>query len=628
MRVLFIFLTLFYGIILTSIPTSASNKIPVSETEIPWIQTLAKWKEGLQSLHTAARSPNPGEAPLESDGVFNPFRLLYLDALDMSPLSGRRGYGEWQDFGIGQARLISAYSGTRNNDLVFLNVQINLKESAWLKNPILTDTTLGIKSLKIPMPGVYRIAPRQSKLKYRQDIFLPLIYRLENPKTPTDFKVRVVFDVCEKDTCLSKQIDLNLTLTSGDRYATSLNAKMIQELQQTPQPLKADNITAVLNAENKIQIRFSNLQNMVVFYVYPADTDWEFDYVEIDSTSADEVFVTVTLPKDKTDIKTLPLIFETSKGFFETVVSPVNGLMELPEQPIDILDIISVLSGLILFSPFYAFLFMQTPKTKKQKRLIVQRIFTCAVVNMVLFLVVFYAWGVFPDDFMASNIDLKFWMGWGMCVVLLIYLSKSLWMATTLFWLIPKGFMNGLIVQYPIALCVVSVLSLLLFLIPMNFPDRFFKFKKQIFKNKLMYAKVPIAIFLIWCVSGIVLSVFVEFELFDENKRQEAVKTRTPLIVTVAKDTCTQCRLNGLIFLKTGVIREMQRQGRLKITQTTPDNPDIMPYLKRGDKNQILIFGKGKTKGQRLPNWTRPDTFKRFYQEAILSGQSPLSDHP
>lgn len=626
MRFLFVFFTLFFGIILTSIPTSASDKTHVSEKEMPWIQTLIKWEEQFQLLHTAARSPNPEDAPLESDGAFNPFRLLYLDALDMSPLSGRRGYGEWQDFGMGRVRLVSAYSGTQNNNLVFLNVQIDLKGSAWLKNPILSDSTSGVKSLKIPMPAVYRIAPRQSQLKYRQDVFLPLIYRLENPDTTTDFKVHALFDVCEENTCFLKQVDLNLTLTPGDRYATSLNAKMIQELQQIPQALKADNITAVFNGENKIQIRFSNPQNMVIFYVYPADTDWEFEHVETDSTTTDEVFVTVTLPKDKTDIKTLPIIFETSNGFFETVISPINGLLVSPEKPVNILNIIGVLSGLILFSPFYAFLFMQTPKTKKQKQLVVQRVFNCAVINVVLFLMICCAWGVVPDDFIFSSIDLKFWIGWVICVVLLICLSKSLWMATALFWLMPKGFMSGLIEQYPITLCVLSVFSLLLFLIPIKFSERFFKFKKQIFKNKLVYAKVPIAVFLIWCVSGVVLSVFVKFEPFNENKRQEAIKTRIPLVVIVAKETCTQCRLNGLFFLKTGIIREMQRQGRLRVTQTTPENLDILPYLKGTDKNQILIFGMGKPEGQRLPNWTQSGVFKHFYQEAVLSGRSLLSE--
>lgn len=580
------------------------------------------WTEKLRALNQAARYPQPGDVPLESNGSFNPLRLLYLDTLDMSPLSGRRGYGDWETFDGGKARLVSAYSGTRDNNLVFLSIQINLESGQWLKNPKILDETADILSLDIPLPGIYRIAPQQPLLTPQEDIFLPLIYRLKYPDKQTDFKMRLSFDLCREEVCQATETPLSLTLTSGDRFATSLNAKMIDALQDIAKPLKGDPPQTGFDGNRHLKIYLVLPKNTAIFHVYPADVPWVFDTVSITSNRENGILLSLTLPQGITPPTNLPVILKTSAGFFETTLSLTTQTLPPLKDPLSIFDWIGLLLALILFSPFYTFLWIQAtfpPKSLKKKQILVNRVFKTAVINLILWAGLAGGGCLIPDIILYQQNNFWFWTGLLVCVLCLKYLPHSLTAAVLLFWLMPKSFAAQMATLHFPEFITAILVSLVIFIPALKNPNLFFKIIGNITGKKSGKCYFMLIVFLIWCALGPLLADKAAFEPFNDVKRQQAITTKTPLIVAVGDDICTRCQLNKLIFLKTGIIRQMQRQNHLTITQAPLNDTSVAPYLKNGKIPQILLFGPGKPTGQQLDDWTNHRRFKRFYQESILT---------
>lgn len=621
LMIFFLIFTLIFPPVQGSAETEMPTTTPADQARsASFRETWANWGEKLRILNQAARHPQPGDAPLESNGSFNPLRLLYLDALDMSPLSGRRGHGDWFLFDGGKTRLVSAYSGTHDNNLVFLSVQINLEPGQWLKNPKIVDETADVLSLDIPLPGIYRIAPNQAFLTPREDIFLPLIYRLKHPEKQTDFNVRFSFDLCQKDICRTAEIPLLLTLTPGDRFPTSFNAKMTDALQHMAKPFQGKAPQAGFDGERHIQVYLTAPKNTAVFHAYPADVPWTFDAVSVTSDTENNILMSLTLPQGMTPPTNLPVILSTSDGFFETTLSLTTQTLPLLKETFSLLDWVGLLSALVFFSPFYIFLWSQTPFTVSQKRGVICRVFKTAVVNLTLWTVLAGFGYLVPDIFLYQKNNFLFWTGLAACALCLKYLPRSLTAAVLFFWLMPKSFAAQTASLHFPEFAAAVLVSLIGFIPAFKKPNAFFKSIKTITNKQPTKCRLMPAAFLVWCALGPLIADMAALESFDETKRQQAIAAKTPLIVAVGNDTCTRCQLNKLIFLKTGIIRQMQRQKRLTVTQAATNDDTIALYLKNGKVPQTLLFGPGKPMGQRLDDWTNHRRFKRFYQEAVLTG--------
>ena len=167
---------------------------------------------------------------------------------DSSPISNKKGIGNWVKTPYGKIRLLSRESGTKDLDKVLMAVEVDIDSEKSIKEPVL-------KLIQSENVSDYRFflpvdLPLRQELVYTKSTVFPLSLTLQKAGAPVQASVELSVQYCENNECISDSAVVSLDVSDEQNYFTPFSSFIHYSFKFIPQPATDKQIQAGLLSDD------------------------------------------------------------------------------------------------------------------------------------------------------------------------------------------------------------------------------------------------------------------------------------------------------------------------------------------------------------------------------------------
>ncbi len=615
--------------------TDPVHRLHEQYQQIPLLQYFVSFSEHLQQQQQKARQQDPDQTLLsQGTDQFNWLSLFYLDQKDASLLSGSNGIGAWTKTPFGKARLVSCYSGIKDNPFLFVAVQTEAEDGKTFEKPEIS-----------PLQGAsfqeqHQLYPVQNPLPdgetrttlYEGLNFFPTIALLDNTHQDIVLNQTVLFKTYSSDPQnqeAPQPVSLSLPLKQSERYPTSVCAAMTSALQQTPRLVFKNEVTAkaIQNDKGLIQLVLT-FQKKPQDLTIQIDNDFSFKILK-QSILGKHAYLIIQPNQEIAPEIPLNLIVLSNVGWYRLPVLVETGSF-IPETK-DVSWFLLFKSGLLLFlfSPFFPFFLLQKPtdeasfvrEIQKTRLIIIGTTFWVALLSSL---------GWLP----LHSFTITPFVGWFILILLTILCFKpkqSLLICCLSFWFLPKPFLDSAFQMLPesgiipfFTICLWGLCLLAPFNIIQTFNHSFYRFYQAIQadpKPVILLAKIPLILLFLWTFLSLFLPFFYtrqdpiskeQINLLSEQNKVVLVQTHHNL--------CLNCELNRILAVHTGAARQLLKDQNLVLSDIDTHDEQGKLFLdtfKIQNRATTLLFGKQKPFGLEVDTFITADKWPKYLKQIM-----------
>lgn len=265
--------------------------------------------------------------------------LNTLDAKQISPVTGKKGIGEWIETPAGKFQILSYWAGTSGNESFPFLLDGLIKEDLYIEEPTLELISgQNISSIRFFIP---KLAPFQSSkpLTFKKTLSFPFIANIDQKEKEISMTVLLKASVCNDKGCTPLQQEFSISLGADESWPTSFSSYVQYNLMFIPSTVDKDKLKVNLLDENtilvavhsdedfspeKILIREKNRNK--TFAIKKQDVRGEYSFLEIVFREKLQFPLTITLKTDgqvwerqineSDESFSVPLPVKESKSFF------------------------------------------------------------------------------------------------------------------------------------------------------------------------------------------------------------------------------------------------------------------------------------------------------------------------
>ena len=294
---------------------------------------------------------------------------LFKNGMDSkSPLSEKKGIGDWQSTPYGKIRLLSRESGTKELNNILMALEVNINPDTTIKNPVLKiSQSQNVKDHRflIPVPRPFQ---KDSGLTYQKEVVFPIYLTLQKANLLVEVSVDLSVQYCPKEeTCSSDLQTVSLSVPGGYNYFTPFSAFVDSAFEFIPAEATKDQIEMGALSENTfwVMLGMPHSIQQPEFLFLDAQTFAPIPYTlthsDIDNKRARFVFHA----EENIENKPVTLYLADKKRFYtQTMNLKKTDIPSFLPTEKNHLPPFYLWFIFLLFSPCLAFLFQQRPRNE------------------------------------------------------------------------------------------------------------------------------------------------------------------------------------------------------------------------------------------------------------------------
>lgn len=159
-----------------------------------------------------------------------------------SPLSEKKGIGDWVKTSYGKIRLLSRESGTKDMDQILMALEVKIDPDTTIKESALNvSQTQNVKEYQLFTPVSLPLNETDG-LIYEKEVVFPILLTLQKNSFPVQIKVKFDTQYCIKEVCQPDSQETSLYVSGGYNYFTPFSNFIHSSLRFIPVPATADQI--------------------------------------------------------------------------------------------------------------------------------------------------------------------------------------------------------------------------------------------------------------------------------------------------------------------------------------------------------------------------------------------------
>ncbi len=325
----------------------------------------------------------------------NSVQLLTEGLSDTSPISDKKGIGQWVLTDYGQIRLIAGDSGTDNLKLALFGLQVELKQGAYLKTHSLKLTqSENAQNARFFTPVLLPLQPDKG-LIYNQDVVFPFLLDVSKSGALVHIQLQFTATYCFDNQCALSRQSADLQIPAGYNFYTVFNSYLKRSLDFTANPATADEIKVGAIDENTLWIKVKLERNVVSpeLLILNADDNAVIPYqITQSDIQKKQAFFVIRTTLPIMDKKTSILLYTNKQMLIQTTdvkKAPIPAVIFDDVQPNKLPFYCWIL--FLIISPVWSLLLRQQPRneivarTENLKNLILIPLGILCAVPMYLF---------------------------------------------------------------------------------------------------------------------------------------------------------------------------------------------------------------------------------------------------
>lgn len=570
----------------------------------------------LQEVAENVRTSYQKNAEELTPGKMSFLDWLMADEKSVSPLTGQKGIGAFQQTPFGRVRLLSCLTGIKDKKDGWFTIDTEINPGWTIQNPVFhLSESAHIQNSRFYLPFILPLSDKSQI--YMKNASFPFHLDFDKSSVPIQALVHVSFKACFEAQCQKTETTLPLFLDETEARSSSFCPYIRRSFESIP--LDRPDLTAVWLEKGILQISVQQKKQAPQKHLLLlAEKTVAFE--ELETFINNETLMVKVKPEIELNGKALTLVFHDGSGLYQNTVQVQAGEEIKPFYPKESFSLFLLTLGFVFFSPMMTLLLTLKLKNEWAARGQSHQLLLEAGIAFGLALLFFTC---MPESLYLPLYSSYFWLGF--CFLLFGFFLFSSKMnglqAGILTCLCPLTFLYPLWMQWP-----KSAVVLYLGLIALS-PLLFFYIKPATgVYFSLLCRSLPRWLKKLPLIGAMVAFALMMTSLYWNQKQAlpdlsaQALHTEINngkiVDVFIAPQWCFSCTLFQFFSTHTGLAYRLQKAEILKSYHLSPAHPMAKAYQNKFGKvngRMHLLFGPENKDGINIPFYLRDQQMPRYF---------------